>query len=401
MTTRTAAPEERDPNRLTRWGTTWRVAAALLIGGVLWLLTTAVVFPEADSDPALLPGLWLVVVDPILGLVALGLLLLRRRWPVRIAVATTALTAVSAAAVGPQTVVLASLATRQRWREIIPVGVLTTAGGLVLTRFFYPDPEPLPLLFEAGFSILATGIVVAVGYSIGSRRALVRSWVDRARTAEAEQRARVEQAQSTERTRIAREMHDVLAHRISLVTMHSGVLAYRDDLPEAERRDAVAAIDSNARAALTDLREVLGVLRDPEGHGSLRPQSTLTDLPELVDGATSAGTRVTVETGGLDAAAVPETISRTAYRVAQEGLTNARKHAPGATVEITLAGRPGGELHIGVRNPRTVGVAPDVPTSGLGLLGLAERVELSGGRMQHGWVGEDEHRLRVWLPWPP
>nr|WP_281366145.1 histidine kinase [Janibacter cremeus] len=258
----------------------------------------------------------------------------------------------------------------------------------------------MPPPVEAGFGVLVTGIVVAVGYSIGSRRALVRSWVDRARTAEAEQRARVAQAQTSERARIAREMHDVLAHRISLVTMHSGVLTYRQDLPEAERRDALAAIDSNARAALTDLREVLGVLRDPEGAGPLRPQSTLTDLPELVEGATSAGTPVTLEWRDVDAATVPETISRTAYRVVQEGLTNARKHAPGATVVITLAGRPGRELHLEVSNPRSVGVAPEVPASGLGLLGLAERIELSGGRMQHGWVGADEHRLCVWLPWP-
>lgn len=398
--TRTAARQERDPDRLTWWDTTWRIAAALVISAVVWLATAPVVFPEPDNDPGFLPGLWFVLVDPVLGLLALGLFLLRRRWPVGIAVATTALTTVSSVAVGPQTVVLASLATRQRWREFVPMGVLTTVAGLVLTRVCYPDPEPLPLVFEAGFSLLATGIIVAVGYSIGSRRALVRSWVDRARTAEAEQRARVAQAQTTERTRIAREMHDVLAHRISLVTMHSGVLAHRDDLPEADRRAAVAAIDSNARAAMTDLREVLGVLRDPEGSGMLRPQSTLADLPELIEGATTAGTRVTLRDEGVDPAGLPESISRTAYRVVQEGLTNARKHAPGATVTVVLGGGPGGELHVEVRNPRAVGSPPDVPASGLGLLGLAERVDLSGGRMEHGWVTATEHRLSVWLPWP-
>ncbi len=399
VTTRTGT-QERDPTRLTWWDTTWRAGAALLIGGVVWLITATVVFPDAGSDPEVLQGMWLVVIDPLLGLVATGLLVLRRRWPVLIATATTLLTAVSSVAVGAQTVVLTSLATRQRWREIVPVGALTTGAGLLLTRVVYPDPQPLPLVFEAAFSILMTGIIVAVGYSIGSRRALVRSWVDRARTAEAEQRARVAQAQTTERTRIAREMHDVLAHRISLVTMHSGVLAYRQDLPEAERREAIAAIDSNARAALTDLREVLGVLRDPEGSGPLRPQSTLTDLPELLEGATTAGTRVTLETGEVDPATVPGPVSRTAYRAVQEGLTNARKHAPGAAVTVTLAGDPGGELHVEVSNPRSVGNAPDVPASGLGLLGLTERVELSGGRIRHGWVTGDRHRLSVWLPWP-
>lgn len=399
VTTRTG-PQERDPTRLTWWDTTWRVGAALLLGATFWLVTIALTFPEGGPEPQGWRAPWLVAVDPALGVVAAGLLILRRRWPVAITTLTTLLTAVSTVAAGPQTIVLASLATRQRWREIVPLTLLTTAMGVVAARFTYQEPEPLPLWIEVLLNFLIVAVIVAVGYSIGSRRALVRSWVDRARTAEAEQRARVAQAQTTERTRIAREMHDVLAHRISLVTMHSGVLAYRQDLPEAERREAIAAIDSNARAALTDLREVLGVLRDPEGSGPLRPQSTLTDLPELLEGATTAGTRVTLETGEVDPATVPGPVSRTAYRAVQEGLTNARKHAPGAAVTVTLAGNPGGELHVEVSNPRSVGNAPDVPASGLGLLGLTERVELSGGRIRHGWVTGDRHRLSVWLPWP-
>lgn len=280
------------------------------------------------------------------------------------------------------------------------MGVLTVGTGLVQTRWLYPGSEPLPFLVEVAFSLLLVGIVVAVGYSIGSRRALVRSWVARARTAEAEQRARVAQAQTTERTRIAREMHDVLAHRISLVTMHSGMLAYRDDLPQAQRREAVAAIDSNARAALTDLREVLGVLRDPEGSGPLRPQSTLRDLPDLLEEATSSGTRVALDDRGIVLDEVPESVGRTAYRVIQEALTNARKHAAGATVRISLSGTPGEDLHVEVTNPRALAAGRDVPASGLGLLGLAERVDLAGGRMEHGWTPDDRHRLAVWIPWP-
>lgn len=387
------------PDRLTWWDTMWRVGVALLLGGTLWVFTVATLFPEPDMEPGLARGLWLIAVDPALGLLAAGLLPFRRRWPVTITTITTLLTGVSTVAAGAQTIVLISLATRQRWREIIPVTVLTSAMGLVVSRFLYPEPQPLPLWVEILLNLLVVSVIVAVGYSIGSRRALVRSWVDRAQTAEAEQRARVAQAQAGERTRIAREMHDVLAHRISLVTMHSGVLAYREDLPEDERREAITAIDTNSRAALTDLREVLGVLREEEGSGPLRPQSTLSDLAELLDEARSAGTRVTLEDGGLDLASLPETTGRTAYRVVQEGLTNARKHAPGAAVLVTLAGRPGHQLEVVVRNPRSVAAPASVPGSGLGLLGLAERVELAGGRLQHGWTPEEQHRLAVWLPW--
>ena len=396
--------EERHPDRVTWWDTTWRIGAAFLLGATFWLFTVAMVYPEGGDQPQGWRGPWLIFVDPALGVLTAGLLVLRRRWPVTITTVATLLTCGSTVAAGPQTLILTSLATRQRWREIVPMTVLTTIMGLIATRFLYPEPEPLPLWVEALLNVLIVAVIVAVGYSIGSRRALVRSWVDRARTAEAEQRARVASAQTTERTRIAREMHDVLAHRISLVTMHSGILAYRQDLPEEERLEVITAIDTNARAALTDLREVLGVLRDPDGTGSLRPQSTLTDVEELVDDATAAGARVVLETDDLDLAAVPETTGRTAYRAVQEGLTNARKHAPGTTVVVTLAGAPGDGLHVAVTNPRAVGTdIPSVPASGLGLLGLAERVEIAGGRLEHGWrpEGEGRHHLEVWLPWAP
>lgn len=399
--TRGPADDEPAPDRLTWWDTTWRIGAALLLGATFWVFTIALMYPDSEEIPETFRAFWLILADPAIGLVAAALLPLRRRWPVVITSLTTVLTAVSTVAAGAQTIALVSLSTRQRWREITPMVVLTTAAGLVSSRFLYQDPQPLPLWVEILVNVLVVTVVVAVGYSIGSRRALVRSWFDRAQTAEAEQRARVSQAQSTERARIAREMHDVLAHRISLVTMHSGVLAYREDLPEDERRAAVRAIDTNARAALTDLREVLGVLRDPEGTDPLRPQSTLADLPDLLEEARAAGTRVTLLDGGLDLQAVPETTGRTAYRVIQEGLTNARKHAAGTAVEVILSGEPGHELTVRMSNPRAVGTTASTaaPASGLGLLGLTERVELAGGRLEHGWTPDEHHRLTAWLPW--
>lgn len=398
--TSTAAPDERHPDRLTWWDTTWRVGAALLLGVSFWFFTVALLFPGDEAIPTSWRAAWLILVDPVIGLVAAALVPWRRRWPVPITVVTTVLSAMSTVAAGAQTVVFVSLATRQRWREIVPMVILTTLSGIFNARVLYPDPQALPLWVELLVNLLVIAVIVAIGYSIGSRRALVRSWVDRAQTAEAEQRARVAQAQTAERARIAREMHDVLAHRISLVTMHSGLLSYRDDLPEEERRAAIAAIDGNARAALTDLREVLGVLRADEAGTSLRPQSTLAHLPELLDEARAAGTRVGVETA-IDVAAVPESTSRTAYRVIQEGLTNARKHAPGAGVGLTLTGGPGHGLDITVTNPRSVQTAHSpVPGSGTGLLGLSERVDLAGGRIEHGWTPDARHRLAVWLPWP-
>ncbi len=163
---------------------------------------------------------------------------------------------------------------------------------------------------------------------IGSRRELLATLRERAVTAEAEQAARVAQARTAERGRIAREMHDVLAHRISLVTMHAGALTYREDLTAEEMRATAAVIQESSHQALVELRDVLGILRDDPGDSSPeRPQPSAVDVPALLDEARASGMRIeTEDLVALDG--IPETIGRTLYRVVQESLTNARKHAP-------------------------------------------------------------------------
>ena len=139
------------------------------------------------------------------------------------------------------------------------------------------------------------GILVATGYATGPQRQLVDSYRDRAHTAEREQVARVAQARAAERTRIAREMHDVLAHRISLVAMHAGTLSYRTDLSDDERVGMARSIEDNAHRALSDLRAVLGVLRDPalpsDGTPE-RPQPGIDDVAALVADEAAGGMRV-------------------------------------------------------------------------------------------------------------
>nr|WP_277352171.1 histidine kinase dimerization/phosphoacceptor domain-containing protein [Knoellia sp. DB2414S] len=154
-------------------------------------------------------------------------------------------------------------------------------------------------LTTLALGILSVAVCVALGFYIGTRRALLASWRERAETAEREQASRVAEARANERARIAREMHDVLAHRISLVAMHSGALAYRTDLSRQETSQAAEVIRDNAHLALTELREVLGVLRldnapdDPADAAVERPQPTLADLAELLEEARSAGARLT------------------------------------------------------------------------------------------------------------
>ena len=193
------------------------------------------------------------------------------------------------------------------------------------------------------FCVLAAGVVVAIGMYLGARRDLIASLHDRAERAEREQALQVSTARAGERTRIAREMHDVLAHRMSLVAVHAGALAYRTDLSAAETRETAAIIQANSQRALADLREILGLLRDTERGIDVthhRPQPTLGDLDSLLDDERAAGAHVTLRSDLEDLDALPESIGRSAFRIVQEGLTNARKHAPHAIGHRRADGPP-------------------------------------------------------------
>jgi signal transduction histidine kinase len=213
-------------------------------------------------------------------------------------------------------------------------------------------------------------------------------------------------------------MHDVLAHRISLITMHAGALAYRTDLPPEQIRTTAELIQTKSHEALTDLRQVLGVLRDdPSALATAGvdeyvepPQPTLTDLAALVAEAQQSGTRVALSSTVTAAEGLSDQVGRTAYRIVQEGLTNARKHAPGATVTVTVTGSPDDGLTVVVTNPEALGVAAAgtstpagrpgsvVPGAGLGLVGLRERAKLAGGTIETSGRGGG-FELRGWLPW--
>jgi signal transduction histidine kinase len=199
-------------------------------------------------------------------------------------------------------------------------------------------------------------------------------------------------------------MHDVLAHRISLLSLHAGALEFHPDASPEEIARAAGVIRTSAHDALEDLRAVIGVLREgSDGAGPERPQPTLSDLPALIEESREAGMQVRFERELPDPGEVPVATGRSAYRIVQEGLTNARKHARGAAVEVTVAGTAGTGLTIEIRNRLPVGVAAasEIPGTGTGIVGLAERASLVGGRLEHGRTASGDYRLWVWLPWPP
>ncbi|WP_157546832.1 sensor histidine kinase [Hamadaea tsunoensis] len=253
-------------------------------------------------------------------------------------------------------------------------------------------------------ALIAAAYAALVGWGawLRARDSLLRSLRERARRAEQEQSRRVGEARLAERTRIAREMHDVLAHRLSLVATYAGALEYRPDSSPQQLSAAAGVVREGVRQALEELRAVIGVLRADEAE-VLTPQPVLADIPALVEESRAVGVAVVLreEVDGTP----PELAGRTAYRVVQEALTNARKHAPGRPVTVTVTGAAGGELAVEVTNPLpdNASLLPasgsDQPGGGTGLIGLAERVRLAGGTLEHS-RSAGTFRLHARLPWP-
>jgi signal transduction histidine kinase len=384
--TATAAPP------VTRWGTTWRYLVALAVGGLAWGPLAGPQWQQARE---------LFFLDLACGVVMLVAMAFRRRWPVPIATLGAALGAISATSVGAGMIAFVSMSTRRRWPEMIPVGVL----GVVCSQLFYAiepaEKNQSAWYVNLAFAVVFTAVSVAIGMYIGARRELVATLKDRAERAEREQALRVAQAQAHERTRIAREMHDVLAHRISLVAMHAGALAYRDDLDAAQTRETAEIIQANSHRALTDLREILGLLRDDDEGVPNRPQPTLADIDTLVADERGAGARITVKNDLAAVTEVPQSIGRTAYRVIQEGLTNARKHAPNTQVDVIVDGAPADGMTVEVRNRLPLRDASENSVrSGFGLVGLSERAAIAHGRIEYGRTPDGDFVVRAWLPWP-
>jgi signal transduction histidine kinase len=262
--------------------------------------------------------------------------------------------------------------------------------------------------FKGGISYGWWLVLVALGYGalLGwgawarARQALIRSLRERADRAEAEQGRRVAEARMLERRRIAWEMHDVLAHRLSLLATFAGAMEYRPDSSPEQMARAAGVVRSGVHEALGELREVITLLRDDEPGYETKPQPVLADLPRLIEESTAAGAEVRLHDDVRDPAALPAAAARTAYRVVQEGLTNARKHATGRPVAVTMTGEPGAHLDIDIRNPLPPeGSGPTVPGTGTGLVGLTERVRLAGGELNHDRAS-GEFRLHASIPWP-
>lgn len=335
--------------------------------------------------------------DLVVGTVACAALAWRRRWPLQIAVVTNLVCIPFTAVAGAAYLATFSLAVHRPLRYAAAVGVLGVVAAQ-LNLVLVAGTSGTQFWIALAFSVLLTGGAIGWGTSIRSRRQLLISLAERARRAESEQRERLAAARAGERERLAREMHDVLAHRMSLLSVHAGALEYRPDAPPEDIARAAGVIRGGVHQMLDDLRDVITMLRDSTDDLTVRPQS-LVDVENLLAEGRSTGAQITPHIDIDEPAEIPGVVGRAAYRVVQEGLTNARKHAGSVPVSVDVVGGPGRGLRVTVSQPLNHSADHHpIPGTGTGLTGLEERVTLAGGTLHHGVV---EHRfvLDAHLPW--
>lgn len=377
----------------------WRrpaVEIALIAGAIAFGALMLVPTVDVHSGPAL-------AVDLFLGVIACGSLIVRRRFPAQVAVFAVSASAVSACAAGASLVALFTAAIRVRPAILAAL----TAGELAATFCFpllYPGAADFSYAAQVTIGSLLNLAVVGWGLRVRAQRNYLRSVVDRARDLEAGQEILAANAREQERRRIAREMHDTLAHRLSLLSVHAGALELRADLSPEQTRTMAGIIRETSHHALEDLQEVVGLLRDGPGQGSslLTPRRGLEDLPALVAESRRTGAEVElvqdVDRGG--ASPRDQATAATAYRIVQEGLTNARKHAPRSPVRVVIGPHEPNEIMVTVSTylDPDPGANPAIPGAGTGLRGLAERVSLLGGTFTSAPVG-NRFVITGRLPW--
>ncbi|MFI9569022.1 sensor histidine kinase [Streptomyces rishiriensis] len=321
------------------------------------------------------------------------LLVPRLRWPVAPLLVTVATAWWGWPLLPLLTVALFDLAMDRRARVAVGCAVAALSANLLSYR-----ATSLWTGQAYASTVLLPVLAVLVGLWLGSRRRLIQALAAHVEHLHIESQLREEAARVAERSRIAAEMHDVLAHRLSLIALHTGVLATRNDTLPAPVTERLGLLRTTSVEALTDLRDVLGVLRDPD---ATPPGTTLTpairEVGELADEARAAGQHIELTTDGRPEQA-PTTHRLAVYRIVQEALTNARKHADGAPVTVRVDYRPPATL-VEVANPAGT-PRTDTVGSGYGLVGLRERVTALGGRLNAGPAGAGAWRVAARIPHP-
>jgi signal transduction histidine kinase len=368
------------------------VAFDVTVSGVVVLLSVVGAAPQPGHWTAALVGVGMAVA-----------LLFRRTHPraVTAVVAALALTQVIARW-GPLPFDVAVLITLysvvkygERLRDGVHAGVVAAVGVLLAAA---QTRGAGPWWAAALWYALLTGAVWLVALNVRTRRLYVLTLEERASTLEREREAESRAAVAEERTRIARELHDVVAHHMSLIAVQAETAPYRlTDVPAGAAAE-FTAIAGSARDALTDMRRLLGVLRSESTGPQTMPQPDLADLPTMVAAAERAGLPVRLDATRAEGVAVPAPVGLAAYRIVQEGLANAARHAAGAAVRVTVRADPS-TLVVRVENsPADARPTPPGGT-GHGLTGMRERATSLGGTFTAGPLPDGGYAVAAELPY--
>lgn len=289
---------------------------------------------------------------------------------------------------------VASRHDRRTWIRAVAasVGVMALAA-LVLVPQALMEPRAVS-------TVTVVAAAAALGDATRSRRAYIRAITERARRAEESRETEARRRVAEDRLRTARDLHDVVAHQIAVINLHAGVASAALRTSPAEAEESLRTVRAAARAVLTEIGDLLAVLRstNPTGAAELAVAG-LEDLPALVGAFGDVGLRVTTEVDGA-LTDLPPAVDVVAYRVVQEGLTNASKHGSGGTATVAVSST-GAAVRIRVTNPRVPGGADRAGSSGYGLQGVRERVESVRGTMRTDSTDPSRFTLEVELPRQP
>ncbi|MFE7525062.1 sensor histidine kinase [Kitasatospora sp. NPDC057542] len=358
-----------------------------------WLmLLLPVLYSLLDAGLVAREAAWWQVALSTLAAVAL---FWRRRFPVAVLLLTMPGSWVDEIWLAPITAVYSVAAERPRPRVVVPCGIL-----FALVEFFHwPLPEDIVTLsrataLDAIQAVMLAAGPAATGLLARTRRELAVRLDELTRGQERESRLLAERVLISERGRLAREMHDVVSHQVSLISIQAGALQVSSPDPAAVT--AARTIRELSVRTLDELRQMVGVLRGTGGlpDAPLAPQPRLADLPRLIE---ESGLAADTELVPGDRP-WPEAVERAAYRTVQEALTNITKYAPDATVHVRVRAK-GRRLRVEVRNEAPpVHPAEILPGGGHGLVGLRERAQLLGGTLTAGPTPDGGFEVRAELP---
>jgi signal transduction histidine kinase len=396
--------------------------AAVLSLAAVWLTLRGEGGPGEGDVPLLPlpePSAWPVPEPPsgvahdlVLNLLITVPLIWRRRWP--LACLAVQFAGLLPADIGVNAATLAALLIGAYSLAVYGRSVLLSMGALLAAAAVTAGVKsntwpPLPERAGAFAILLPIGLF---GIAIRAARSRARAADQRAQALEREQQAATRLAVAQEQARIARELHDVVSHHVSVMTIQAGAAGKVLDADPEQARGALSAIEASGRETMTELRHLLGVLTPGSADDLLHPQPGLDQLDALIESVRQAGQPVSVRRMPV---ALPRGVDLTAYRVVQEALTNALRHAPGAATDIAITIQPSTQppsaasvtnggivLLIEVTND-----APPPPArpnddagvgSGTGLVGLAERLRLYAGTLEAGRRVGGGFRVRARIP---